>query len=301
LKTYIEYDRSKGHPSDYDLFYECVRCGGFVSSMHIPEIEDCPCGNLHKEPGRLGTLIGDEAMRLVRITDASPTEFQTETRSLPIDETSVKAAERDLMEAANAGGLSRVRALLAANADVNAKANNGFTSLMIAAQQGSLDVVRVLLAANADVDAKTNKGFTSLMIASQQGHLEVVRALLAANADVNAKTDCDMTSLMIASQLWHLNVVEALLAAGADASAKTFDGVTALRLASMHGHLNVVRALPPAIYSERVGGIRGMLRRLFPRQIILRALGACGERRLSPIYPLTRIGVAFYVDCRARA
>ena len=67
MKKYIEYDQSRGHPSDCNLFYECVLCGGLVSSLDVPAIEDCPCGNLHKELGRLGTKMGDKGMRLVQI------------------------------------------------------------------------------------------------------------------------------------------------------------------------------------------------------------------------------------------
>jgi ankyrin repeat protein len=77
-----------------------------------------------------------------------------------------------LFEASAAGDLSRVQALLAAKADVNAKAANGATSLIAASQNGHLEVVQALLAAKADVNAKTADGGTALMLASQNGHLE---------------------------------------------------------------------------------------------------------------------------------
>lgn len=71
-KKYIEYDSSRGHPVGRDLYYECVLCNGLISSWRPPDTERCPCGNLHKEVGRLGTSMGDTGMRLVRVTDASP-------------------------------------------------------------------------------------------------------------------------------------------------------------------------------------------------------------------------------------
>jgi hypothetical protein len=92
-----------------------------------------------------------------------------------------------LFEASAAGDLSRVQALLAAKADVNAKAANGATSLIAAAQNGHLEVVRALLGAKADVNARAAIGATALIQASQNSHLDVVRALLTAKADVNAK------------------------------------------------------------------------------------------------------------------
>ena len=70
------------------------------------------------------------------------------------------------------------------NADVNA---HGDVALMMP-QYDHLEVVQALLAANADVNAKECRMVdTALMWASANGHVDVVRALLAANADVNAK------------------------------------------------------------------------------------------------------------------
>ena len=99
------------------------------------------------------------------------------------------AAQDDLISASGAGDLSRVKALLAAKADVNAKAANGVTALIYASQNGNLHVVQALVAAKADVNRERADGITALIIASQQGYLEVVQALLAAKADVSAKTD----------------------------------------------------------------------------------------------------------------
>jgi uncharacterized protein len=106
----------------------------------------------------------------------------------------------NLINAADKGDLARVKALLSAKADVNAKrVDGGVTALMAASANGHLEVVRALLAANADVNAKQTGGGTALMLASANGHLEVVQALLAAKADVNAKQDIGATALMIAS------------------------------------------------------------------------------------------------------
>ena len=72
---------------------------------------------------------------------------------------------------------------------------------------GHLEVVQALLAAKADVNAKAANGGTALMVASQTGHLEVVQALLAAKADVNAKAANGVTALIrprrVASWRWY--------------------------------------------------------------------------------------------------
>jgi ankyrin repeat protein len=154
------------------------------------------------------------------------------------------SARDNLNDASEAGDLSRVRALLAAKADVNATDPDGTTALFLAAQNGHLEVVRALLAAGADVNAAKPDGATALFIASAYGHLEVVQALLAAKPNLNAKRAGDGgTALFIAAQEGRLEVVKALLAAKADVNAKGNYGATPLTQASGLGHLEVVRAL----------------------------------------------------------
>ncbi|MGD0201363.1 MAG: ankyrin repeat domain-containing protein, partial [Bryobacteraceae bacterium] len=96
--------------------------------------------------------------------------------------TRTNAQGDDLINAAFNGDLPRVKALLAAGSDVNAKRDDGATALMLASQYGRQEVVRALLDAQADVNAKRGDGATALMVASQYGRQEVVRALLDAQA-----------------------------------------------------------------------------------------------------------------------
>jgi hypothetical protein len=151
-----------------------------------------------------------------------------------------------LMAAAGKGHLEVVQALLAARADANAKADKGYTALTFAASSGHLKVVQALLAAGADVNAKREHGVTALMLASENGYREIVQAFLAAKAEVNAKDAKGMTALMGSSLKGHQDVVQALLAAGADANARTDKGVTALMLAGFRCHEGVVRLLKKA-------------------------------------------------------
>ncbi len=82
-----------------------------------------------------------------------------------------------LIEAASRGETKKVKALLDAEADVEAKNNNGHTALMLAALSGNTDTAKALLEAGADLEAKNNNGGTALMSAAQQGHTEIVELL----------------------------------------------------------------------------------------------------------------------------
>ena len=67
-------------------------------------------------------------------------------------------------------------------------AGSGATALFIACFHGQTEIVTTLIAANASVNQRDNEGFTPLYAASERGHTEVVTALLAATAiDVNAR------------------------------------------------------------------------------------------------------------------
>jgi ankyrin repeat protein len=131
------------------------------------------------------------------------------------------------LHAAATGDLVRVRALLDAKADVNAKDADGITALMWASMKGQPNVVRVLLDAGADVNAHAGGGLTgftdafntALMFAAENDHPDVARVLLNAGADVNAKGQMDDTALMLAALAGRSDaaqhVVQLLKAAGA--------------------------------------------------------------------------------------
>ena len=92
--------------------------------------------------------------------------------------TNIHAESGNLIEAAEQGDLPRVKALLNAKADVNAKkSDDGVTALMLAAQDGHKEVVQGLLNAKADVNAKENNGKTALQIAIEENENDVARLL----------------------------------------------------------------------------------------------------------------------------
>ncbi|HUW83232.1 MAG TPA: ankyrin repeat domain-containing protein [Phycisphaerae bacterium] len=125
----------------------------------------------------------------------------------------------DLPVAAYRGDLNRVRSLLSAGADVNAKATAGVTALWQAAANGHTEIVKALLEskANVNVQRKTDSS-TPLFVAAVYGHADIVKVLLEAAADVNAKVHAageDHTPLSIATQRGHTEVIKLLTEYGA--------------------------------------------------------------------------------------
>lgn len=74
--------------------------------------------------------------------------------------------QRELIKAIFLGNLQMVEQLIEQGADINAKADNGWTALHYAAKRGYVEVVKYLIEQGADINAKNNAGETPLYEAS---------------------------------------------------------------------------------------------------------------------------------------
>src|ERR1017187_10157216 len=102
----------------------------------------------------------------------------------------------EIHNAANAGDLGKITALLKDNPDlVSSKDTNGRTPLFYAVTAGQKDVMEFLLADKADVNAKDNGGRTILHWVSGTHDKNTVEFLLANKADVNARANDGSTPL----------------------------------------------------------------------------------------------------------
>lgn len=85
----------------------------------------------------------------------------------------------EIHDAAKAGNLEQVKALLKANPDlISSKDDNGVTPLHWAAIRGHKDVAEYLIVNNADVNAKSNTGLTPLHAATSGDSKDVAELLL---------------------------------------------------------------------------------------------------------------------------
>ena len=126
----------------------------------------------------------------------------------------------NLVAAVRAGDVARVKALLGAGANANAKNpdDNNSRPLHWAAVSGNVGSVNALLEGEADPNATTDHGWTPLHSAAWKGKANTIRALLAGGADPNAKDKGGTTVLRRALIEGQTEAIDVLLAGGADPS-----------------------------------------------------------------------------------
>jgi ankyrin repeat protein len=151
----------------------------------------------------------------------------------------------EIHDAARAGDLEKVQALLKVNPDLVSSKDDKFggTPLLFAAEKGRKDVAEWLLSHKADVDAKAIDGETPLHFAAELGHKDMAELLLAHGANINATNRDGYTPLHAAALAGHKEVVELLLAKKADVNARNTDGFTPLHLAAFNHFNDVVEVL----------------------------------------------------------
>ena len=126
-----------------------------------------------------------------------------------------------------------IRVLAAAKADVNATVGTGNTAaLHLAAGAGGADAVHALIETGGEVDLKGPFGSTPLHDAATHNNAAAIRVLAAAKANVNAKEDkLYATPLHVAAQWCHVEAIRALIEAKADVDARSKIDATPLSLA----------------------------------------------------------------------
>ena len=151
-----------------------------------------------------------------------------------------------LADAARAGDLAAVRALLARGEDANAAHGDGMSALHWAAERGDAALVEALVQGGATVEAVTRIGsYTPLHVASAAGRAAVIELLLAAGSDPNlASSPSGARPLHLAANAGNVEAIRTLLDHGAavDAREKTW-GQTPLIFAAARNRVEAIRAL----------------------------------------------------------
>lgn len=118
-----------------------------------------------------------------------------------------------------------------------------------AATKGDTAKLKALVDAGQQVDARDDSGKTALMRASERGHIEAVRTLLALDADAKATvTDRDSiwfgcNAVIFAAQSGIAGLAELLINVSASPNCAASDGNTPLSIAVEHQSPRLVEAL----------------------------------------------------------
>jgi len=150
------------------------------------------------------------------------------------------ASAGPLQDAAKAGDIVQIEALLAAGADINDHSGLA-TPLYYAIKEKHADAAALLIERGADVDLQSTWG-APLHIASSEGMTPVIALLLEHGADPNARWK-GLTPLLIAARNGKIDAVRVLLDQGADINAVNAFDEPAIHLARLNDHLEVADLL----------------------------------------------------------
>ncbi|NWX47827.1 RN5A ribonuclease, partial [Steatornis caripensis] len=143
--------------------------------------------------------------------------------------------------------------LLEKGADVNSKAESGWTPLQSAVQAGSEDLVRLLLAKGACPHARKDNGGTAFTEAAMVGNVNILKLLLDCGVSINDHDNNGFTAFMEAAWYGKEEALKFLYSEGANVNLRRAvseenaklhkGGATALMDACREGHFSVVRTL----------------------------------------------------------
>ena len=128
-----------------------------------------------------------------------------------------------LFEAVLNCNIEKVKALIAAGADVNERGADNESALLLASDKDkcSVEIVDILLTAGANPNLKTTLSWTPLMWAVTSYRADIAKSLIAAGADVNTLNSNGRTALMLVVQQRDVEeIVKLLLASGTNIKIK---------------------------------------------------------------------------------
>jgi ankyrin repeat protein len=131
-------------------------------------------------------------------------------------------------KAENARCQSTVSQLLDHKADINIRGRSGQTALLVAIENSNLPVISKLLSLQADINVRDDFGLTALSLAVEKKNKEIILQLISKGANINGDDRSILSSPAITEDP---EMVSFLLEKGADTNIQDENGETSLMLA----------------------------------------------------------------------
>ncbi|XP_065530096.1 2-5A-dependent ribonuclease isoform X1 [Lathamus discolor] len=182
-----------------------------------------------------------------------PTAHSQQEASIPSSTETAEDLAFKLNAAVRDSNKEDVLELLERGADVNSKAESGWTPLQSAVQANEEDLVRLLLCKGACPHARKDNGGTAFTEAAIVGNVNILELLLDCGLNINDYDDNGFTAFMEAAWYGKEEALKFLYSKGANVNLRRVvseekeklhkGGVTALMDACRNGHFSVVKAL----------------------------------------------------------
>ncbi|KFZ55102.1 2-5A-dependent ribonuclease, partial [Antrostomus carolinensis] len=182
-----------------------------------------------------------------------PTACNQQKPSTPSSMETAEDLALKLNAAVRESNIKDVLELLEKGADVNSKAESGWTPLQSAVQADDEDLVRLLLDKGACPHARKDNGGTAFTEAGIVGNVNILKLLLDHGLNINDHDDNGFTAFMEAAWYGKEEALKFLYSKGADVNLRRVvseekaklhkGGVTALMDACKEGHFSVVKIL----------------------------------------------------------
>jgi ankyrin repeat protein len=121
-----------------------------------------------------------------------------------------------LHDAARAGDLAQVEALLRSGAAIDSLNSAGETPLLVAVQEDQTEISKVLIAAGADINAQAANQDSPWLLAGASGRTEMIRAMIPNWPDFSKRNRYGGNALIPACERGHVETIELLLSTGID-------------------------------------------------------------------------------------
>ena len=163
------------------------------------------------------------------------------------------AGETALLLAVKHDKTAIAKALMAAGANINARAKNKDTPWLLAGASGRTEIIREMIPLKPDFSIRNRYGGNALIPACERGHVETIKLLLTTAIDVDHVNNLGWTCLLEIVILGdggprHVEAARLVLDAGANPNLADKDGVSPLAHARSKGQTEVAALI------EKAGG-----------------------------------------------